>query len=298
MPEYYPVIEVDPDWMLDPESMGTKQKFWYSNPADDSGSTWLFKYPRRDSGEHWAEKIAAEIAQLLTIPHGHVELAVCEGIRGTTTESFVSSRETLMHGNELLGLLVDNYNPGQRRRPTQHNLDTIFLVLQLTCEQLSPDLIDTTKAQFASYLILDALIGNTDRHHENWGVLLDESQENSLKLAPSFDHASSLGRELSDERRRRHLAEQTIGNYAARARGGIFESEDDNRRPGPLELACQAIESYADVFRPGLEELAMLEEGNILEVLNRVPEEWMTDPGKDFAVAMMRNSLEQLGGLI
>ena len=67
MPDYYPVIEVDPDWAFDPESMGTKRKFWYSNPAEEESSPdWLFKYPRPEIlGEHWAEKIAAEIAGAL-----------------------------------------------------------------------------------------------------------------------------------------------------------------------------------------------------------------------------------------
>ncbi len=68
--------------------------------------------------------------------------------------------------------------------------------------------------QLASYLVLDALIGNTDRHHENWGFLgqvlvnIDEVSEaarlvkqGGYDIAPSFDHASSLGRELPDEKR-------------------------------------------------------------------------------------------------
>ena len=32
---------------------------------------------------------------------------------------------------------------------------------------------------FAGYLLLDALIGNTDRHHENWAVMVPRAE---LKL--------------------------------------------------------------------------------------------------------------------
>jgi serine/threonine protein kinase HipA of HipAB toxin-antitoxin module len=46
-------------------------------------------------------------------------------------------------------------------------------------------------AQFTGYLVLDALIGHTDRHEENWGVI--EGITGAKRLAPSFDHASSLG---------------------------------------------------------------------------------------------------------
>ena len=296
MSNKYPVYEVDPKWMIDPESMGSKQKFWYRNPADDFGSVWLFKYPRSNSGEHWAEKIAAEVAGALDIPHARVELAVCGEIRGTVTESFVSSQETLMHGNELLGLAISDYNPAQSRRPPRHNLDNIFRILENVCAGMDPLYSEKLKTQFADYLVLDAIIGNTDRHHENWGVLLDVNEETLLGLAPSFDHASSLGRELSNARRKRHLAEETIGNYSAGGRGGIYWSEDDSRRPRPLNLVSRAIASYADVFRSALEKLAMLEERNILEAVSRIPDEWMTSPERDFATAMMRHSLERLRG--
>jgi hypothetical protein len=58
----------------------------------------------------------------------------------------------------------------------------------------------------ARYFVLDALICNTDRHHENWGFLMtyqpvdSENVNDQLKMAPSFDHASSLGRELLPKR--------------------------------------------------------------------------------------------------
>lgn len=294
MSELYTVYEVNLDWMIDPESMGTKEKFWYRDPADDSGSAWLFKYPRPNSGEHWAEKIAAEVARLLAIPHGRVELATCQGTRGTITESFIVPRETLVHGNELLTLAISHYNTDQRRRPTQHNLGNIFWVLERICAGITSDLRDRMKNQFAEYLVLDATIGNTDRHHENWGALLESNERTPLGLAPTFDHASSLGRELSDERRIRHLAENTLGRYVARGRGGIYWSENDNRPPCPLELVGLASESYSDAFRPGLEKLAILGEGNILEALNRLPENWITNSEKDFAATMMQYNVAEL----
>jgi hypothetical protein len=72
---------------------------------------------------------------------------------------------------------------------------------------------------FASYLVLDALIGNTDRHHMNWGVLDDPGSPRVL--APTFDHASSLGFLLSDEQRNLRLdttdPRQTVEAYASRS---------------------------------------------------------------------------------
>ncbi len=35
MPEhFYPIFEIRPEWVLEPEAMGSKEKFWYrSDPA-------------------------------------------------------------------------------------------------------------------------------------------------------------------------------------------------------------------------------------------------------------------------
>lgn len=40
------------------EPMGTKQKYWLSRENQDQ---WLFKIPRENTGEHWAEKVAYEL---------------------------------------------------------------------------------------------------------------------------------------------------------------------------------------------------------------------------------------------
>ena len=288
MTNEYPVYAVDSLWMIDPESMGSKEKFWYRDPSDNTGTAWLFKYPRPNSGEHWAEKIAAEVAQVLDIPHARVELAVCQGAKGSISESFTESRWELFHGNQLLERLIGNYNLAELRRPSQHTLANVFDVLS--------NFADTTN-RFAEYLLLDAIIGNTDRHHENWGVLIADREDRS-KLAPSFDHASSLGRDISDEARERRLAEGSVGAYIERGRGGIFESEEDSRAPSPLELVRRAAKIYPAEFGFGLAKLTSLDDSAILEIVNRIPEDWITDSQRDFSLEVMRYGLTELRRLI
>ena len=50
----YPVVDVDPKWKAEPEQMGSKDKFWFRNPASDRD--WLFKFPTENTGGHWAKK--------------------------------------------------------------------------------------------------------------------------------------------------------------------------------------------------------------------------------------------------
>jgi hypothetical protein len=101
------------------------------------------------------------------------------------------------------------------------------------------------KRALAEYLVLDALIANVDRHHENWGLLRKnvDGRWNGF-IAPSFDHASSLGRELLDERREMLLREGRVGSYVEKGHGAVFWGGDERRGPSPLELVRRAAKAH------------------------------------------------------
>lgn len=267
MAEPYSVVTVEPAWALDEEGMGTKRKFWYRDP--DTKNEWLFKYPRERTGEHWAEKIAAEVAGALGVDHATAELAVFEGHKGVALRSFVSHGEELVHGNQLMEIAVDSYNPEAGFRYKRHSLANIWECLGLLSRLTESDL-PTTKRLFAGYLLLDAVVGNTDRHHENWGISLGAGR--GVRLAPSFDHGSSLGRELRDERRLARLSEDQVGAYLERGRGGVYWSEEEVHGPSPLELFRLASRRYPNAFLPTLGGIDRFSGVNVRELVDRVPE--------------------------
>ena len=103
----YPIVELQPSWLLDVEQMGSKNKRWVKLPNDSQ--PWLFKFSRESAGtitgEHWAEKLAAEVAALLGVSHARVELARLGGQWGALCRKFdaLASDDTeLVHGNDLL----------------------------------------------------------------------------------------------------------------------------------------------------------------------------------------------------
>ncbi|BBD67139.1 hypothetical protein NIES4072_55680 [Nostoc commune NIES-4072] len=108
MPEQFPLIEVPLDAPEADEDLGTKEKFWFRH--QDLGRC-LFKKARPNTGEDWAEKIAAELCELLGLPHADYELAVYNDDNGIISPSFLPSQKggILTLGNEILARIVSNY---------------------------------------------------------------------------------------------------------------------------------------------------------------------------------------------
>jgi hypothetical protein len=294
---YYPIEQVEPEWVLEPEHLGGKEKFWYLKPGEDE-LEWLFKYPRPNSGEHWAEKIAAEVAMLLKIPCARVELAVFQGDRGSASESFLDQHQELFLGNQILEHHLEDYDQSLRRfEQSQHTLENIWRSFERVFKD--PEGIVAAKARFADFLVLDAVIGNTDRHNENWGVArrYDEGKWVGY-LARSFDHASSLGRELSDEKREQRLNNGQINNYSKRGRGGVFWSESDRYGPCPLDLVRLAFDRYRAFLESALARLSELEDEKVAEIVERVPSDWMSGPARRFAIQLISYNCQELRELM
>ncbi len=213
---------------LTPDHRGPARKFWFTRTDD---TRWLFKYSRPQTGEHWSEKVAAEIGAQLGIPVARVELAMCDGLPGACSQSFLSDESALVHGNELLQEVDQTYPVTQLRGVSKHTVDAVFEQLSNVDPPIgSPSTLSAADC-FVGYLLLDALIGNGDRHHENWAVIHDTA---GRRLAPSYDHASSLGRELLDEARVIRLGgadrDRTLDRYAARATSAFYARPADAKR--------------------------------------------------------------------
>jgi hypothetical protein len=183
-------------------------------------------------------------------------------------------------------------------------LENIVKTMELLFDGQQP-IRDGVLCDLASYVVLDALIGNTDRHHENWGLvwriekLPDGGARLHLKTAPSFDHASSLGRELTDERRIQILGSLALDAYVtgSRARGGIYLRSDDRYGANPLRLAQVGSRLYPDYFRRTLRQVAECPIGALHDLVNEVPNERMSMIAKNFAKEYLSFTHHALSGL-
>ena len=289
----YGIVSIPEDAREDTEQLGSKPKFWVAL----GGERWLFKEARENTGEDWAEKVAAELASALGIPAARVELAEYCGRRGCISRSFMSADagEALVHGNEILAFHLTGYDRAKTFNQADHTVHNVVSAIQSLLG--SATLVTPMLTTLASYMVLDALIGNTDRHHENWGLLVHvDSGANRLGIgvAPSYDHASSLGRELLDARRAELLRNDGLERYIAKGRGGIFHSSSDSRGANPLRLVETAAVEYPHYFRSALLSVRGLSEDTIGGIVNALPEERASAVAREFALAMVLTAQRSL----
>lgn len=294
----YPIIQVLSDASDLPEQLGTKRKFWYRS---NSEQVLLFKEGRPGTGENWAEKICCELSALIGIPHAHYDFAVWKDHKGVVTPKFVPQDGRLVLGNELLAKMIKGYPDTVRYKARQHTVNIVMTIMKwpaigLPLDYEAPDRITRASDIFVGYLLLDALVANQDRHHENWGLIISKGRQ--ITLAPSFDHAASLGRNELDEVRIRRLGTKdkgdSIESYVKRA-NSAFYSTLKGQKPLPTLAAFQEAAKLAPKAATyWLECLQRTTLGDYETIFQRVPRSEITQPASQFALKLLEINRDRL----
>jgi hypothetical protein len=306
----YPIVEVQPGAPDAIESVGSKRKFWYTRSPDDADEEWLFKAARQGTGEDWAEKVAAELCGLLDLPHATYELATwteekngeSKEWNGVVTRRMEGRNERLMLGNELLAGHVNRYpeaedneynvNPKYTLDLTLDVLGDDDLNVRLDPEWPLPDAVSTVPEAFLAFLLIDAWIGNTDRHDNNWGILERSTSDGPVRfLAPTFDHASSLGRELDDDERHERFTtndkNRTVEAYVERCRSAFVREEGVEETIHPTRVFQQAAQQYPEAATAWLHRLDEIDSTAVEAIFDRIPGARISDASIDFALRQL-----------
>ncbi len=289
--------------------MGTKAKLWLGHQR--TGQRIMLKFARRDTGEDWSEKVASHIARHLDVPCPRVELAVVEGPdeaqhrHAVLCWSFLrrAPRESLIHGNELLLTADPGYPVTNAYRACAHTVVAVHEALRgyAPPAALAPwTVMETAFDAFVGYLMLDALVGNTDRHHENWGVTSARGHTGQeRRLAPSYDHASSLGRELTDRKREGRLGTSgrgTLAEYADRATSGFWDEHGEGKL-STFDALLRAARIRPASFLGWQNRLKAVSLADLQEYVDRVPGGRLGPIGKQFAGKLLEHNYTRLVNL-
>lgn len=277
------------------EYLGSKEKFWfYDKERKQNG---LFKIGRHNTGENWTEYVSSQLAKLINLPAVDYQLAIWKEKTGTVCYSMNGENQLLL-GN----IILSAYSAYPNHHTTTRFLKVPEYTLQLVLECNSHSKLqlpigykadsEISKALhiFIGYLLFDTWIGNTDRHHENWAWILHNT-ENTFHLAPSFDHASSLGRELTDALKANKMKTKDLGQniftYSKKARTPFF---GDARQSKPLtthEIAEILFLQFHDAVKNWVLKIQDVSDKQIDDIIASVPSKPISDISIDFVKQLL-----------
>lgn len=208
-----------------------ENKFWLAENADASrAEQWLWK-PRRMTADGTvpqindaAEVIAFRLAGHLGLPAAECRFAVRGEQVGVISHNVTPSGFDLHDAGTFLSEVsgyarhrpvvdADGRERGRLRMDEGYTLEAARQVLEGVGGPPGWE-HHSGFTLFAGYLVLDALIANTDRHPRNWALLVDR-RDGRRAIAPTFDHGSALGSGLTDCNRRRRNVEDFCGRGKA-----------------------------------------------------------------------------------
>ena len=97
--------------------------------------------------------------------------------------NFVKDVELFLEGVQIIQGKYPYYDKKHLRDKFSEKVYSIEMV----CEVLK----DNMFYPFLKAVLFDALIGNSDRHHSNWGIIYNK-ERTKVKFAPLYDNGSSL----------------------------------------------------------------------------------------------------------
>ena len=311
------VVIGEQGWVVDEFGLtkGNRTKFVaYPNPKTAPTRTRPYRYYWKESLhryplEFWSEVLAYHIGSTigveapLTFPATFLstEAEPDPLLRvGALSQSLVEpgAREELVHGGDLLSIIKPDYD---RKKGVDHSVQLIMEALTRLLG--NPSLYSSLFRQF----VFDALIGNSDRHQDNWGIKfkLSKNVGEIVRFVPAFDNGSSLGRELDEGRVDEMLANAAlIDRFIAHGRAHVrWDRGAGPERVSQEELMRLHLETFDEL--PGIFQEITSFDGDALErAIRRVcrisredspfPSTAISDAREEFIVRLTLRRQERL----
>jgi hypothetical protein len=164
------------------EGSGRSEKIWLKNPT--TKQIGLFKYKKdTETKDHVSEKIASDLGKILELPCAKVEIGTYKKHEGSMSYLINKSNEVLIEGIWLINQVYPNYSAEEMY---DSSLDEYYSIHMLVKSIEKYGLLK----ELLKMLIFDYLIGNSDRHQNNWAII--NNGDGGYEFSPLYDNSSSL----------------------------------------------------------------------------------------------------------
>jgi hypothetical protein len=235
----------------------------------------------------WSEIIAYELGRRcgIDVPPCFVAFDASRGQAGVLMEFFFGYPGTLaprfVHGTDPNQRHFEDY--GQKSgRP--HSVRRNLQICRLYRVANAVD-------WWARTLAFDALIGNVDRHAQNWGLLRDATNADVYRLAPAFDNGTSLGYECLDDALARASTPEQIARHLRRGTHHCTWNDSQERHGDPMFELCGRLYTAYPSARQAMLDVIRLTDDQIDSACNRCVD-------FDIPVKFIESRASYVGGLV
>ncbi len=157
-----------------------------------SGNEYMIKFQKQTEfgkrNNHISEFIGSHIFEILGFDVQETYLGTYRGEQVVACKNFIKEGYQFVPFNDVGESTLD-----QDKEIYQYSYTDIMKMLRDNSKLTN---VNETIQAFWQLFIVDALLGNFDRHGANWGFL---KKDNKYILAPIFDNGSSLFPNMTDE---------------------------------------------------------------------------------------------------
>lgn len=182
-------------------------------------------------------------------------------------------REDLIHGAEMISL-VDPKFSSLKNLKEKRKVYTLKIVVDSIHGYVAQNPgSEILWDQFFELLVFDALIGGTDRHYYNWGILEKADAGEFIRLAPAFDNGISLMWKM-EEYRPQFMRDLMVRSFPKKAESMFKKIGGGKYSLFEVLGELHALGDYrkSDIARRVLDRITKVRESRIKSVLfNNVP---------------------------
>lgn len=233
----------------------------------------FFKYERYNVSEACSEKISYELAKVLGYDCAKIDLAKDNnGVVGVLNYCF-TEEEITEHIDAVAYL-----NINVEERPKFYTISNIKNKL----DELDVNLF----YDFIKIMIFDALVGETDRHEENWGIL---RLNGKYRISPLYDNGCNLLREFKNEEWAKKYYDniKSFDAYINKSQTLVYK-EDNKSRYKHFELIKYLSDLYGSKVQEELKKLEKLTDEKIIDIVGQIPDELITNKHKEFIIKYIK----------
>jgi hypothetical protein len=209
---------------------------------------YLYKHAfGRHPDQFWTEIIAYRVGCQLNVPVPPAFIAFDENDDscGALIEWFLNypaqPEERFVSGGDIMVDLIPNFD---RKKGHQHNFAMVEHYLNFLAQNRKVDMADW-QGYWCDMLLFDALIGNTDRHQDNWGLLWQTANKPlKVRMTPVFDNGTSLGYEILESKMDDFYKPDHLQKYISRGCHHIRWQLNDNAPAQHIELLKSLVSKY------------------------------------------------------